>query len=59
MAAEIAELKDSADTNKEAGNAATQHRKFLENKIDVTNQYLKWVIARRKELIKKRKNLSE
>ena len=40
MKAEIADLTALADSNKENGDAATEHRKYLENEIDVTNQYL-------------------
>ena len=37
MKAEIADLTNIADSNKENGDAATEHRKYLENRIDVTN----------------------
>jgi hypothetical protein len=37
MKAEIDDLTLIADSNKEAGDAATEHRKFIENEIDVTN----------------------
>jgi hypothetical protein len=40
MKAEIQALTDLADSNKAAGDAATEHRKYLEERIDVTNQYL-------------------
>jgi hypothetical protein len=59
MKAEIQDLTDLADSNKENGDAATEHRKYLEDRIDVTNQYLRWIIARREELIRKREEFSE
>jgi len=59
MKAEIQDLTDICDTNKAAGDAATEHRKFIENRIDVTNQYLQWIVARRAELIRKRGELAE
>jgi len=37
MHAEITDLTGIADSNKEAGDAATEHRKYLEERIDVTN----------------------
>jgi hypothetical protein len=37
MKLEIDELKDVADSNKEAGDAATKHRKYLAERIGVTN----------------------
>jgi hypothetical protein len=37
MHAEITDLTAICDTNKEAGDAATEHRKYIENEIDVTN----------------------
>jgi len=37
MHAEISDLTGIADSNKAAGDAATEHRKYLENRIDVTN----------------------
>jgi len=37
MHAEITDLTDLADSNKANGDAATEHRKYLENRIDVTN----------------------
>jgi hypothetical protein len=40
MAAEIGDLTALADSNKAEGDAATEHRKYIENRIDVTNQYL-------------------
>jgi hypothetical protein len=59
MAAEIGDLTALADSNKANGDAATEHRKYIENRIDVTNQYLQWIVARREELIRKRAELSE
>lgn len=40
MASEISDLTDLADSHKAAGDAATEHRKYIEERIDVTNQYL-------------------
>lgn len=57
MKAEIADLTSIADSNKENGDAATEHRKYLENELDVTNQNLRWIIARREELLRKRSEL--
>jgi hypothetical protein len=37
MTAEIADLTALADSNKAAGDAATEHRKYIEERIDVTN----------------------
>ena len=37
MHAEISDLTAIADSNKENGDASTEHRKYLENRIDVTN----------------------
>jgi hypothetical protein len=59
MKAEIADLTELADSNKENGDAATEHRKYLENRIDVTNQYLRWIVARREELLRKREEFAE
>jgi hypothetical protein len=59
MRLEIGELTDLADENKATGDAATKHRKYLAERIDVTNQYLVWIRARRVELVRKRKELAE
>merc|ERR1712157_546869 len=59
MKAEIADLTSIADTNKAQGDAATEHRKYIESEIDVTNQNLQWVVARRAELIRIRGELQE
>jgi hypothetical protein len=37
MASEIGDLTAIADSNKENGDAATEHRKYIEERIDVTN----------------------
>jgi len=37
MHAEITELTNLADSNKANGDAATEHRKYIEERIDVTN----------------------
>jgi hypothetical protein len=52
-------LTDLANENKEVGDEATKHRKYLAERIDVTNQYLIWIRARRVELVRKRKELAE
>jgi len=57
MTLEIGDLTALADSNKANGDAATEHRKYIENEIDVTNQYLQWIVARRQELIRKRSEL--
>ena len=59
MHAEISDLTAIADSNKENGDASTEHRKYLENRLDVTNQYLRWIVARREELIRKRNEFGE
>jgi len=57
MKAEIDDLTALADSNKENGDAATEHRKYLENELSVTNANLRWIVARRAELIRKRSEL--
>lgn len=47
------------DTNKDNGDASTEHRKFLENEIDVTVQYLNWIVKRREELTRKKSELED
>jgi len=37
MAAEIGSLTELADSNKANGDAATEHRKYIEEQIDITN----------------------
>jgi len=37
MHAEISDLTALADSNKANGDAATEHRKYIENEIDVTS----------------------
>jgi hypothetical protein len=37
MKLEIGDLTALADSNKENGDAATEHRKYIENEINVTN----------------------
>jgi hypothetical protein len=40
MKSEVDDLLDLANSNKAAGDAATENRKYIENRIEVTNQYL-------------------
>jgi len=40
MNLEIGDLTSLADSNKANGDAATENRKYIENRIVVTNQYL-------------------
>jgi len=41
---EISDLQSIADSNKASGDAATGHRKYLENEIQETHEYLDWII---------------
>jgi len=56
---QIADLTFIADANKAAGNEATDRRKWFENEIAVTQEYLVWINNRRKEIHRKRAELQE
>jgi hypothetical protein len=59
MHAEVTDLLDLADSNKAAADAATEHRKYLAEQIDITNQNLVWIIARRASIIARKAELAE
>jgi hypothetical protein len=47
---EIADLNSIADVNKESGDAATAHRKYIEKEIADSRAYLQWIENRRVEI---------
>jgi len=47
---EIADLNHIADINKESGDAATAHRKYIEKEIADSRAYLQWIENRRVEI---------
>jgi hypothetical protein len=47
---EIADLNNIADVNKESGDAATAHRKYIEKEIADSRAYLQWIENRRVEI---------
>jgi hypothetical protein len=57
--AEIEDLRQIAEANKESGNSATEHRKYLEGEIADTEAYLEWIANRRTEIHAREEELQD
>jgi hypothetical protein len=56
---EIADLNHIADINKESGDAATAHRKYIEKEIADSRAYLQWIENRRVEIARREIELQD
>lgn len=54
MKLEVDELKGLADQHKKIAQQETDNVKYLSNELSVTNANLRWIVARRAEIIRKR-----
>jgi hypothetical protein len=57
--AEIEDLRQIAEANQASGNAATEHRKYLESEIADTEAYLEWIENRRAEIHAREEELQD
>jgi len=56
---EIEDLRQIAESNKQSGEDATNHRKYLENEIAETEAYLEWIATRRAEIHAREEELQD
>jgi len=56
---EIADLYRIADINKEAGDATTAHRKYIEKEIADSHAYLEWIDSRRADITRRETELQD
>jgi hypothetical protein len=57
--AEIEDLRQIAESNKESAEGATNHRKYLESEIAATEEYLAWIESRRAEIHAREEELQD
>lgn len=57
--AEIEDLRQIAEANKDSANSATEHRKYLESEIADTEAYLAWIESRRAEIHAREEELQD
>jgi len=56
---EIEDLRQIAESNKQSGEDATNHRKYLENEITETEAHLEWIASRRAEIHAREEELQD